>query len=161
MPPYSAAQAAAWQRRRNSLLPVLTTSGGSSISSDMGFPFALSVVGLTIQLGGPQLAVMGDDPPAAVVEQHDEDRDRRRRGTARCGNACCGRSSGAVAQGCGAETCSDCLGHCKVGLIFAYSKFVMFPCESSTRITSLGLSEMTVRVVTLPLSSSLVSDEAT
>ena len=37
----------------------------------------------------------------------------------------------------------------------------MFPWESRTRITSLGRSEVTVRVVTLPLSSSLVSDEAT
>ena len=37
----------------------------------------------------------------------------------------------------------------------------MFPWESKTLITNLGFSEMTVRVVTLPFSSSLVSDEAT
>jgi hypothetical protein len=39
----------------------------------MGFPFGFSMVGVTVQLGGPQLAAMGNDPPAAVIHQHDED----------------------------------------------------------------------------------------
>jgi hypothetical protein len=34
--------------------------------------------------------------------------------------------------------------------IFFHSRFVMFPWASKTRITSLGRSELTVRVVTLP-----------
>jgi hypothetical protein len=40
----------------------------------MGFPCGLSVVGLAVQLGGPQLAMMGHDPPAAIVEKDDKER---------------------------------------------------------------------------------------
>jgi hypothetical protein len=38
----------------------------------MVIPFGLSVVSLTVALGGPQLSMMRHDSPSSVVEKHDE-----------------------------------------------------------------------------------------